>query len=211
MVKEKGFPSGRSGTGKPSFARRTYLIKQRFQLPFAFYPIFFFGLFIVCAGFYLHGHLVEILEYYIYSSHNDLENVWSEVRPEVFKVAITGGTFFVVVMGLWVGRHFSVLKSDLRALGGWLGRGRLEAEHDQLYALKDFEVRALGEKLYLASEGFEAWEREAQVLQEKLSKAAHETAQAPEEEFLEKLSALRRNWRWHWDKLGEIKVDEELS
>jgi hypothetical protein len=206
-----GFNVGRSSSGKPSFARRTYLIKHRFQLPFAIYPIIFFSLFMVGAGYYLHGYLREVLEYHLYSSHNDLQNVWAEVQPAVLDVSLIGGLVFICIMGLWVVRHFSILKGDLKVLHKWLGSGRLAEDHDKLFKLKDDEVRALAEKLYIATESFEGWDRESSVLRDKMVKAAREVQSASDEEFMEKLAALRRTWRWYWDKLGQIRIDEELS
>jgi methyl-accepting chemotaxis protein len=210
-VSDMGFNVGRPSSGKPSFARRTFLIKQRFQLPFVFYPITFFTLFMIGAGYYLHGNLTEILEFHLYSSHNDLQNVWTEVQPAVLDVSLIGGVVFICIMGLWVVRHFSVLKNDLKELHTWLGSGRLEEDHEKLFKLKDDEVRSLAEKLYVATENFESWDRESSVMRDKVVKAAREVQSASDEEFMEKLAALRRSWRWYWDKLGEVRIDEELS
>ena len=197
--------------GKPALRRRVFLIKHRFQLLFAFYPLLFFALFLLAGGVYLYDFIDETLSYYLYLPHCRADNIWPEISPAVLNVGLFGGAGFACVLGLWVWRKYARMRNDIAALEKW-GQTFDPADANQLTgSLKEREVRALAHKLADAAERYADWEERIGARKEDFLKEAETLLAAPDDEFMAGVAVMRDKWLILWDEINHVRVDEGLT
>ncbi len=145
--------------GRIPFRRRTFLVKQGFQLRWALYPLLILAVFLLVAGVYLDREVTDALRFELYRPHSRLENTWALVRPAVARVVAVGGGAALVVLGLWGVAWTRRLRRDLDALTAWMGNVA-EGKAGPPPSFREPEVRTLAEALARAAEGFAQWDRE---------------------------------------------------
>ena len=145
--------------GQIPFRRRTFLVKQGFQLRWALYPLLILAVFLLAAGVYLDREVTGALRFELYRPHSRLENTWALVMPAVVRVVAVGGGAALVALGLWGVVWTRRLRRELDALTAWMekvaeGKGEIPP------SFREPEVRALAESLARAAEGFAEWDRD---------------------------------------------------
>jgi hypothetical protein len=198
-------------TGPPPLRRRVFLIKHRFQFLFAVYPILFLLLFLVCGGIYLYFDISEILNYYKYSPHSTVDNLWFEISPSILKLAGVGGGVFLFVLALWVWLRFKRLKDDIILLSSWaIGFDGKDTE-SVITSLKEKEVKLLGEKLVCAALVFDGFDGEIATARGEFFTEVNRLKDLPDEELPMGIITLEDKYRILRDKINTIRIDEGLS
>ncbi len=141
------------------FRRRTFLVKQEFQLRWALYPLLILAVFLLAAGVYLDREVTGALRFELYRPHSRVENTWALVRPAVARVVAVGGGAALMVLGFWGAAWTRRLRRDLDALTKWMEEVA-EGKGGPPPSFREPEVRALAESLARAAEGFKGWDRD---------------------------------------------------
>lgn len=195
----------------PPYRRRNFFIKHGFQLRFALYPLAFLSVFLMGGGLYAYRSLRSSLEFHLYLPHSRLNDPWELVLPVLVRVIAFGGGAFLLALGVWGWRRFSVLHADLGALAEWarlLARG---GAVEPLPRLRDAEVHALGASLHRGASMLAGWDERlaagAAAIADALAGLERPEELAPGEglrQVREALQAFR-------DELSTVRIEEDLG
>jgi len=191
--------------------RRTYLVKQGFQLRWAAYPIAILTLFLLAAGVYLHREVLDILRLELYRPHSRIENTWQVVGPAVTRVVVGGGAGALGLLLLWGAGWFRRLRRDLDALTLWTDEVADGPAPPGPARASEPEVAALARSLDRGRAVVEAWERDVEAAWQRVARAVPDPARADEAALRraapgiqEAVAELRR-------AVGRLRVDEGLG
>jgi len=181
------------------FRRRTFLVRQGFQLRWSLAPVAALLLFLAVAGLHVYREAAEALRFESYRPHSRVVSTWELVGPATLDAAAVGGAGALVFLGLWGVLWFRRLRRDLSAVAAWL-EDRAERPGTPPPGLGDREIRLLAEGFERGARTLEAWEREMGAAWEALG--AELDAAEPDPEAVR--SALGRIHRC----LDRVRVDE---
>lgn len=204
-------PGAGGQPGRPKFQRRVFLVKNRFQVHFALFPIIFFVLFLLGGGAYLYWFIDETLNYYIYLPHCRLDNIWSEVAPAIGHVAAVGGGAFLLVLGLWTWRRYAGLRKDIARMEEWTATFDPKTADAFRAALDDREMQLMGLRFCEAAHRFDFWGAEVERLRVDFYQAARELRNTDDEHLIPALAELNLKWRNLWDEVNRVRIDERFS
>ncbi len=164
--------------GRLPYRRRTYLVKQGFQLRWAAYPIAILILFLLAAGLYLHREVLDILRLELYRPHSRLENTWQVVGPAVARVVVAGGSGALGLLLLWGLGWFRRLRRDLDALTRWADEAADGRAPPGPARVSEPEVAALARSLDRGRGVVDAWEHDVRQAWQRLAAAAPDPERA---------------------------------
>lgn len=203
-------------TQRFSILRRQFFVKQGFQARFAMLPLGFLAMVLAVAGCYLYACLGDLLDHQLAATHGHVQNPWHLFTPELIRVAAWGGGVFFAVLCGWVCVRFAALHRDLDRLADWIaahahahGRSRLHVP-----ALRDREVRVLGESFANALEVLGTWEERVQEQAGTVDAAVAELAMGNGREragLARRVGRLCEALDELHEVLDEVKLDEEVS
>lgn len=191
--------------------RRNFLVKHRFQIRFALYPILLLALFLVGASLYLQNYLSEAIEFQLYLPHSRLENPWDEVAPALARVAGWGGGVFLAALALWGWSRFARLKRDLNRLTDWMAEVTRNESPGPPPPLVDDELTALARGLHEAAETFQQWDRDVEGKVRGFAQAVAKAQEAGQPISADGLNGIREVWAELSETLSAVRVDEGLS
>ncbi len=197
--------------GRPPYRRRTYLVKQGFQLRWAAYPIAILVLFLVVAGVYLHREVVEILRFELYRPHSRLENTWQVVGPAVTRVVAAGGAGALGLLLLWGVAWFRRLRRDLDALTLWAGDLADGRAPPGPARVSEPEVAALARSLDRGRAAVEAWERDVEAAWQRVARAVPDPDRADEAALRRAAPGIREAVAELRRVAGRLRIDEGLG
>ncbi len=196
--------------GRIPFRRRTFLVKQGFQLRWALYPLLILAVFLLAAGVYLDREVTAALRFELYRPHSRLDNTWALVMPAVVRVVAVGGGAALVALGLWGVVWTRRLRRDLDALTAWM-ENVAEGRGEPPPPFREPEVRVLAESLGRAAEELAGWDRDMARAWEALARELA-AADSGGPDYLrtalprirEAVTRLRRVW-------SRLRIDEGVS
>lgn len=208
MVKRKNTRDEHKFPGKPSLKRRIFLIKHRFQLRFAFYPLLFLAVFMAGGAVYLYDYIDETLSYFIYLPHCRVDNIWPELTPAIGNLAAVGGTAFLAALAVWVLLAYARLVKDLKRLEEWAdGFDPGEAAGVMTDSINDVEVRALAHRLVDAAEKFAEWDSRVSILKREFLEEAGKLTTAADAELVAGFEELNLKWVALKDEIGRVRIN----
>lgn len=197
---------------KPTLTRRIFLIKHRFQLRFALYPLLFLCLFLGGGALYLYYYIDETLSYFLYLPHCRVDNIWPEVSPAIMNLATVGGSAFLAALAVWVLFAYLRLVKDIKRLESWAdGFDPGPAANLMTDSIRDGEVRALAHRLVDAAERFEEWDGNVARLKSEFLAGARALETSSDENLSAGLEELTLKWVALHDEINRVSVDERKS
>ncbi|GAB4257197.1 MULTISPECIES: hypothetical protein [Deferrisoma] len=186
-------------TQRIPFRRRTFLVKQGFQLRWSLAPVGALLVFLLVAGAHVYRGAEETLRFEAYRPHSRVKTTWELVGPPTLEAATLGGAAAAVVLGAWGLLWFRRLRRELAELASWLER-RAEEPGAEPPRFRDPEIQLLAEGLARGAAHWEAWHGELAAAWGRYREAV--AAAEPDPAIVrDALSELRRT-------VARVRVDE---